>query len=241
MAIGVYLAIMWRSRTFLLTFHGCAYRRLDLGDRASHGRVSGNDDDEVDSNDRERRRWMSTGWLCTLWRSWSLPCLPLMFDRSRSPGGGGNADQDQPRRRSYGTRTHRQIYIYDGNVVISHRVDTLDRPYPLSQSASTYIVHHRSSTRSNRTKHTRIVTFVMATNTFLNMASLSDKNISLYFIPIASRSAPRKSLNRSSLLKLTLILWDLLLHSPLAGLDVELLTTRAQTLQARNEVFQLQT
>jgi hypothetical protein len=118
--------------------------------------------------------------------------------------------------------------------IISHLIVTL--PGPLISN------HQRSKTiRSNRTKHTRIVTFVMATNTFLNMASLSDKNISLYFIPIASRSAPRKSLNRSSLLKLTLILWDLLLHSPLAGLDVELLTTRAQTLQARNEVFQLQT
>jgi hypothetical protein len=54
----VYLASMWRSRTFLLTFHGCAYRRLDLGDRASHGRVSGNDDDDDDdddSSDRERQ------------------------------------------------------------------------------------------------------------------------------------------------------------------------------------------
>jgi hypothetical protein len=36
----------------------CAYRRLDLGDRASHGRVSGNDDDDDDdddSSDRERQ------------------------------------------------------------------------------------------------------------------------------------------------------------------------------------------
>jgi hypothetical protein len=58
--------------------------------------------------------------------------------------------------------------------------------------------HQRSKTiSSNRTKHTRIVTFVMATNTFLNMASLSDKNISLYFIPIASRSAPDSLYYRS--------------------------------------------
>jgi hypothetical protein len=129
------------------------------------------------------------GWVCAYvapWRSWSLPCLPLMSDRSRSPGEEGDADQDSPGKQSY-------VYIYIYMLErchLGHLIVTL--PGLLISN------HQRSKTiSSNRTKHTRIVTFVMATNTFLNMASLSDKNISLYFIPIASRSAPDSLYYRS--------------------------------------------
>jgi hypothetical protein len=45
------------------------------------------------------------------WRSWSLPCLPLMSDRSRSPGEEGDADQDSPGKQSYV-----YIYIYAGTL-----------------------------------------------------------------------------------------------------------------------------
>jgi hypothetical protein len=68
----------------------CAYRRLDLGDRASHGRVSGNDDDDDDddddSSDREQQDRCEAhrqGWLCGICgdRGVSFTCLRCSIDR----------------------------------------------------------------------------------------------------------------------------------------------------------------